>query len=220
MKTKFLRTAGCALAAGLLLTAFADGASARERIRHGSASGAHGGSAAWSRDVSRTPGSRSASRSRDVTGPNGKSASMNTEHGCTAGAGCSRSVERTGPNGNSYSHDSSTTRNPDGSVSHSASTEGPRGTTGSTSSNYSSGGGNAAWDRSKEVTGPNGNTASMNASGSCEHGHCEHEITKTGPNGNSVSKDQSTSWGGGSATRETTVTGPNGGEASHWVNVQ
>jgi hypothetical protein len=60
----------------------------------------------------------------------------------------------------------------------------------------------------------------LNSSGSCEAGHCEHEITKTGPNGNSVSKEQSTSWGDGSATRDTTVTGPNGGEASRWVTVQ
>jgi hypothetical protein len=219
MKTKFLRIAGTALAASLLLAAFADGASARERIRHGSASGFRGGSASWSHDVSRGPGYRSESRSRSVTGPNGKSSSMSAEHGCTAGSGCSRSVERTGPNGNTYNHDSSTTRNADGSISHTASTDGPRGATGSTSSTFNNTGDGTSWSRSKEATGPNGNSVSMNSSGSCEAGHCEHEITKTGPNGNSVSKEQSTNWGGG-ATRETTVTGPNSGEASRWVTVQ
>ena len=220
MNTNTTRIAGVALAASLLLAGFADGASARERIRHGTFSGANGGSAAWSHSVSRGVGYRSSSRSRTMTGQNGNTGSVNAEHGCTAGTGCSRSVERTGPNGKTYSHDSSTSRNEDGSISHSASTEGPNGGTGSRSSSFSKTDGGSVWTRSKEATAPNGNTASLDASGGCSGNSCSREVTRTGPNGNSVTRDRSTSWGDGSVTRETTTTGSNGGEVSRWVTVQ
>ncbi|KAB7739079.1 hypothetical protein F2P47_13795 [Parvibaculum sedimenti] len=186
MNSRFLRIAGIALAAGLALTSFTNAASARERLRNGSATGTQGGTAQWSKGVERSPGHRSVDRSRNVTGPEGRSASMNAEHGCTEGAGCSRSIDRTGPNGNTYSHDSSTTRNPDGSVSHTAATSGPQGGSGSTTSNFARTEDGASWSRNKEGTGPNGNSASVDASGQCESGQCGSEVTRTTPNGGST----------------------------------
>ncbi len=186
MNSRYLHLASVALAAGLAFTSIADAASARERLRHGSAVGAHGGSAQWSKGVERSSGHRSVDRSHSVTGPDGRTASMNAEHGCTEGAGCSRSVERTGPNGNTYSHDSATTHNADGSVSHTASTSGPQGGSGSTTSNFSRTEEGTGWSRSKEAMAPNGNSASVNATGECQAGQCNREVTRTTPNGGST----------------------------------
>lgn len=186
MNSKSLRIVGIALITGLAFTSFADAASARERLRHGSATGAQGGTAQWSKGVERGPGHRSVNRSRNATGPEGRSASMNAEHGCTEGTGCTRSVERTGPNGNTYSHDSATTRNPDGSVSHTATTSGPQGGSGSTTSTVSRTDDGASWSRNKEATGANGNSASVNANGQCQSGQCSSEVTRTTPKGGST----------------------------------
>lgn len=186
MNSRFLRLAGIALAAGLAFTSFTDAASARERLRHGSAAGANGGTAQWSKGVEHGPGHRSVDRSRNVTGAEGRSASMNAEHGCTEGAGCSRSVDRTGPNGNTYSHDSATTRNPDGSVSHTATTSGPQGGSSGSTSNLSHTENGTTWSRNKEATGPDGNSASVNANGQCQSGQCSSEVTRTTPNGGST----------------------------------
>jgi len=72
-----------------------------------------------------------------------------------------------------------------------------------------------AWERRSTITGPNGNSAHIDAQGECYGGACTRSKTITGPEGQSVHVDGGIHrTGPGSWSRSRTITGPNGNSAT------
>ncbi|WP_205648807.1 hypothetical protein [Acuticoccus kandeliae] len=71
-----------------------------------------------------------------------------------------------------------------------------------------------AWQRTRTVTGVNGNTASLNGSGSCSGGTCTRTQTRTGPAGNTATVNGGVTCNGISCTQSSTRTGRFGGTVS------
>ena len=115
-----------ALVATLAFAATSGNASARERVRSGTATGPNGRSISTQSAVTAGGGNRSAVRS--VEGPNGRGATHSVERSYNPATGTvSRDATTTTNSGASYSRDSTVNHSGTGTVSRSSTSTGPNG---------------------------------------------------------------------------------------------
>lgn len=160
-------------------------ADARERSRTGVISGPGGKSATIDRTVNRSTGSRAVNST--ITGPGGATASRSTNATRTAPGEWRTEGVATGPRGNTRTTTGTATRTETG-VSASGTVTGQRGTAAYSGQRARTDDG---FTRSGSVTGPNGRTATREIDVSRDGtGGAARTVTSTGPGGETRTRTQ------------------------------
>jgi hypothetical protein len=162
----------------------------------------------------------STTSSTTVTGPDGRTATRNSNGQYDEQTGTwTRHSESVGPNGRTAATDATVVRTDSGYVRDVTHT-GPAGGTSTrhTEANYDPATRTAT--RSSTATGPDGKTVASNATTVRTEDGYQRDVTKTGPEGKTVTAhtDAVIDREAGTAQRTTTVTGPDGKTATREVN--